>query len=173
MLLARLRRRIGTAALVGFRVTPGPVKRAVVRTVAPSYTVGAVCLLQHEESFLVLWQPHRRGWSLPGGLLGRGETPAQAVAREVAEEVGLQIDPGDPVTVRVDPVQQGIDVVFRVRLDRRPRVRPAHEARQARWTTRRELGRADRDTREILAVLADTHAPAREGRLIAGATTSD
>ncbi|WP_022925787.1 NUDIX hydrolase [Serinicoccus marinus] len=164
--LITLRRKASTAALLGFRVTPGPVKRAVVRTVAPSYTVGAVCVLEHDGEFLVLWQPHRRGWSLPGGLLGRAEDPADAVRREVAEEVGLDVDPGDPVTVRVDPVEQGVDVVFRVRLDQRPDLALATEARKARWTSRAELGPADRDTRGILDVLARAADAPRPGRLL-------
>lgn len=167
--LGTLRRKLSTALLLGFRITPGPVKRAVVRTVAPSYTVGAVCLIEHEGEFLVLWQPHRRGWSLPGGLVGRGEDPADAVRREVLEEVGLRIDPGDPVTVRVDPQEQGIDVIFRVRLEQRPDLDLATEARKARWTTRKELGRADRDTRGILTVLADAERERRPGRLVAEA----
>lgn len=164
--LTTLRRKVGTAALVAFRVTPGPLKRAAVRTVAPTYRVGAVCLLEHDGEFLVLWQPHRRGWTLPGGLLGRGETPEEAVRREVREEVGLDVDPGDPVTVRFDPLERGIDVVFRVRLDRRPELDLSTEARKARWTTRKELGKADRDTRGILDVLEEAGEESREGRLL-------
>lgn len=164
--LSTLRRKASTAALVGFRVAPGPLKRLAVRTVAPSYTVGAVCVIEHDGEFLVLWQPHRRGWSLPGGLLGRGEEPAEAVRREVAEEVGLDLDPGDPVTVRVDAVEQGVDVVFRVVLDERPDLELATEARKARWTKRSELGPADRDTRGILAALEGVGRAPRPGRLL-------
>lgn len=163
--LSTLRRKAGTAALSAFRITPGPIKRAVVRTVAPTYTVGAVCVIEHDGEFLVLWQPHRRGWSLPGGLLSRGEEPAEAVRREVLEEVGLDIDPGDPVTVRVDPLEQGVDVVFRVRLEERPELALATEARKARWTTRADLGPADRDTRGILEELARAGRDPRPGRL--------
>lgn len=170
--LLTLRRKASTVALSAFRVTPGPIKRAVVRTVAPSYTVGAVCVIEHDGEFLVLWQPHRRGWSLPGGLLGKGEDPADAVRREVREEVGLDIDPGDPVTIRVDPVEQGVDVVFRVRLDRRPELALATEARKARWTSRKGLGKADRDTRGILDMLAGSGGPTREGRLVEDARTN-
>lgn len=169
--LLTVRRKASTAAMLAFRATPGPVKRAVVRTVAPSYTVGAVCVLEHDGEFLVLWQPHRRGWSLPGGLVGRGEDPADAVRREVLEEVGLEIDPGDPVTVRVDAVQQGVDVVFRVRLAQRPELALATEARKARWTSRRELGAADRDTRGILDVLKGS-GRLRPGTLVRDAATS-
>lgn len=171
--LLTLRRKAGTAALTVFRVTPGPVKRAVVRTIAPSYTVGAVCVLEHDGEFLVLWQPHRRGWSLPGGLLGRGEDPADAVRREVREEVGLDIEPGDPVTVRIDPLEQGVDVVFRVRLDHRPELALATEARKARWTSRKDLGKADRDTRGILDMVVDSQRPPREGRLVQDARAND
>lgn len=173
MELRTLRRKASTAALVAFRVTPGPVKRILVRTVAPSYTVGAVCVIEHDGEFLVLWQPHRRGWSLPGGLLGRGEQPAEAVRREVREEVGLDIDPGEPVTVRVDPAQQGVDVVFRVRLSDRPELALATEARKARWTTRKDLGKADRDTRGILDALSTSGAGRREGRLLEDARSND
>lgn len=164
--LATLRRKVGTAALVGFRVLPGPIRRNVVRVAAPSYTVGAVCFLRHGEEFLVLWQPHRRGWSLPGGLVGRGEEPADAVRREVREEVGLEIDPGDPITVRVDALEQGVDVVFLVELDHKPELVLSTEARKARWTTRAELGAADRDTRGILRVLADVGRARRPGQLL-------
>ena len=83
--MSTVRRKAGTAALVGFRLMPGPLRRAAVRVGAPTYTAGAVCVLEHEGEVLFLWQPHRRGWSLPGGLLGRGEAPADAVRRAVAE----------------------------------------------------------------------------------------
>lgn len=166
MNLSTLRRKVSTAALVAFRVTPGPLKRAAVRTFAPTYRVGAVCVLEHEGEFLTLWQPHRRGWTLPGGLLSHGEGPEEAVRREVREEVGLDIDPGEPVTVRFDPVERGIDVVFRVRLEGRPELSLSTEARKARWTTRKDLGKADRDTRGILEVLKTADEEPRRGRLL-------
>lgn len=164
--LDAVRRKLGTVALVGFRMIPGPLKRRLVRAGTPSYTVGAVCVLEHDRDVLLLWQPHRRGWSLPGGLLDRGETPAEAVTREVAEEVGLRIDPGGPIATGVHPDSQSIDVVFRVRLAERPEVTAAHEVRKARWWSLDALEDTDRETRRILEVLGEADSAVREGRLL-------
>jgi 8-oxo-dGTP diphosphatase len=41
--------------------------------------------------------PHRGLWSLPGGRIEAGESPEQAVVREVREETGLEVVPGRPV----------------------------------------------------------------------------
>lgn len=167
--LQTLRRKAGTAALLAFRVLPSPMKRHAVRIASPSYTAGAVCVLEHEGEVLVLWQPHRQGWSLPGGFMGKGEEAADAVRREVAEEVGLDIDPGDPVAVRVDAQAQGIDVIFRVRLGRRPSLQLATEARKAEWVRPALIEEADASTRAILACVADVDRPRRPGRLLGGA----
>lgn len=42
-------------------------------------------------------QPGR--WELPGGRLKAGETPDDALVREVREEVGLEVVPGRPLAV--------------------------------------------------------------------------
>lgn len=164
--LAVARRKAGTAALLAFQKLPGPFKRLLVRAGTPNYTVGAVCALEHDGAVLMLSQPHRAGWSLPGGLLDHGETPAQAVAREVSEEVGLQIEPGDVVAVGVHPHTQSVDVIFRVSLDHRPEVALSTEARRSRWFGYSEIEDADRETRQILELLRKAHAEPSLGRLL-------
>lgn len=45
-------------------------------------------------------RPGERWWFTPGGGLDGDETPAQGAARELAEEIGLRVDPaalGEPV----------------------------------------------------------------------------
>ena len=44
--------------------------------------------------------PQRRVWIAPGGGLEAGELPRDAAIREVREETGQDIDPGDPVWTR-------------------------------------------------------------------------
>ena len=165
-----LRRKLGTAALLAFRGIPTPLKRHVVRLASPSYTAGAVCVLEHAGEILVLWQPHRAGWSLPGGFMGKGETPEDAVRREVAEEIGIEVDPGDVVAVQVDVERQGIDVIFRVPLEARPVLGLATEARKAMWVAPAELDEADRSTVGILAAIQAADQPRRPGRLLRDAS---
>ena len=138
-------------ALRVFRRLPAPVRRALVRTGTPNFTVGAVCLLERDGRLLMLRQPHRHGWSLPGGLLDRGESAADAVVREVREELGLQIEVGRPVTVVVDSPLRRVDVVFRVAVVRDIGEQVGGEAQVARWLLPEEIDEMDGPTRQILA----------------------
>ncbi|MEU3275273.1 NUDIX domain-containing protein [Saccharomonospora sp. NPDC006951] len=58
--------------------------------------------LVHDEAGRLLLikrrnEPARGKWSLPGGRVERGETDAAAVVREVLEETGLHVEPGELV----------------------------------------------------------------------------
>src|SRR6476646_5227413 len=133
-----------------FRRLPAPVRRALVRTGTPNFTVGAVCLLERDGRLLMLRQPHRVGWSLPGGLLDRGESAADAVVREVREELGLTIEVGRPVTVVVDSPLRRVDVVFRVSVVRDIGEQVGGEAQVSRWLLPDEIEEMDGPTRQIL-----------------------
>jgi len=166
-----LRRSLYTAALRLFRRLPAPVRRGLVRAGTPGFTVGAVCVLEHEGSVLFLRQPHRTGWSLPGGLLDRGEDPTAAVQREVREETGLRVEVGVPVATQVNPQVRRVDVIFRIAVAERPRVVPGGEAQDAAWLRPQEVGDdADAPTQEILALLARAvRAGGHDGRVVAPA----
>jgi len=69
---------------------PAPIKREYPD--APRVGVGAVVL--HEDRVLLVrrgGRPSPGKWSLPGGLVELGETTAEAVRREIAEECGCDI----------------------------------------------------------------------------------
>lgn len=147
---------------------PAPVRRLAVRLGTPSYTVGAVCVLEHDGEVLLLRQAHREDWSLPGGLLDRGESPRAAVTRELREELGLQVRVGEPVTVSLDPELRRADVVYRIRLDRRISPQVAGEALRAQWLRPEQLGADSELTRDLLLrVAAADEAGARDGRVVA------
>lgn len=65
-------------------------------TAGPVVAVGAVVV--HHGALLMIRRgraPQRGRWSIPGGRVEHGETLAQALAREVHEETGLEVDVGD------------------------------------------------------------------------------
>jgi 8-oxo-dGTP diphosphatase len=58
-------------------------------------TVAAGVLFFDEEDRVLLVQPtYKDHWDLPGGYVETGETPAQAAAREVREELDLDVPVG-------------------------------------------------------------------------------
>ncbi|HEX4815057.1 MAG TPA: NUDIX hydrolase [Nonomuraea sp.] len=61
---------------------------------------GAAAYITDERGRVLLVDPNYRDhWSFPGGIIDAGEHPAQACAREVAEEVGLEVQVGRLLTV--------------------------------------------------------------------------
>lgn len=99
-----------------YRRLPVLGRRWVVRTIAPSYTVGSMVVIERDDGrILFVRQTYRRKWGVPGGLLRRREHAADAAVREVHEEVGLAVELVGPPGVVIDPVPQRVDVVFRAR----------------------------------------------------------
>ncbi|MFI1193883.1 NUDIX hydrolase [Micromonospora sp. NPDC020750] len=77
---------------------PVSVRRRLVRLATPKYIVGAVTLVRDAEAagpgrLLLLRQPPGHSWTLPAGLLQRGEDPVVGAARELFEESGVQLAP--------------------------------------------------------------------------------
>jgi len=144
-----------------YRALPVLPRRWIVRVLAPTYTVGAICFIERPNGDLLLVRhAYRQRWGVPGGLLQRGEEPADAARREVAEEVGLAIELlGEPAVV-VDAAPQRIDLVFRARpaagadLDA---VAPGSpEIIEVRWFARDHLPELQFEAADALVALART-----------------
>ncbi len=67
-----------------------------------SPTRGAAVAVWYEGKILVVRHSYRPGYSLPGGQIKKNEAPASAAARELSEEVGIQVDPERLVPVYED-----------------------------------------------------------------------
>ena len=72
--------------------------------------------------------------------------------------IGLNIDPGEPVTVVIDPHERRVDVIFVVPITERPEVYPQGEAIAARWLTLDDLGTVDISTAQAFGALAHVRA---------------
>jgi 8-oxo-dGTP pyrophosphatase MutT (NUDIX family) len=158
-----MRRRVHTALLRIYRRLPRAVRRRFVRLLAPSYTVGAICVIERPDgAVLLVRQVYRNHWGIPGGLLKRGEDPTDAARREVFEEVGIAIElVGEPAVV-VDSDPQRIDIVYRARpvtLSELEHVRPrSPEIREARWFPPDGLPELQLETASALVALARSSA---------------
>jgi 8-oxo-dGTP pyrophosphatase MutT (NUDIX family) len=74
---------------VAFRVAHRML-RAYWRVRKPR-TRGALVALWHADELLIVKNSYRREYTLPGGYIRRSENALQAAARELAEEVGVQV----------------------------------------------------------------------------------
>ena len=140
-------------ALSTFRRLPTPVRRAVVRVLTPRFTVGTVIVLERPSGeLLFVRQRHTGRWALPGGLLDRGEGPREALAREVAEELGVHLDVAalDPPTVFVDAHARRVDIVFRTVADVSPRGTGDAETLEVGWHPRGRLPEVSGPTLDVL-----------------------
>jgi ADP-ribose pyrophosphatase YjhB (NUDIX family) len=152
-------RRLHRLVLQLYRRLPRLGRRWIVRTMAPSYTVGAMCIIERSDgAVLLVRHSYRERWGVPGGLLKRREDSAVGALREVREEVGLDIELlGEPAVV-VDAAPQRVDLVYRARptdgadLDA---VRPRSvEIIETAWFPRTELPALQFETTSALMALA-------------------
>lgn len=96
MTRSSVRLRLKAIGYTVFYGLPPGWRRVLVRLGTHKYIVGAVVLVRDSRApapgrLLLLRQPSHVGWSLPAGLLERGEAPVDGAARELAEETGLRL----------------------------------------------------------------------------------
>jgi 8-oxo-dGTP diphosphatase len=157
--LRRVRAHIHRLALQIYGRLPRAARRWIVRLLSPSYTVGAMCVIERPDgAVLFVRTAYRRRWGVPGGLLQRGEEPADGARREVMEEVGLRVELLGEPSVVVDPRPQRIDIIYRARLadpqgESEPRV-GTPEIVEARWFPPDALPELQFETSGALVALA-------------------
>src|SRR5262245_39635631 len=68
-----------------------------------------------------------RGWTNPGGRVESGESPLDALRREVLEEAGLNISPGELLGVYAKPREDDLVLSFRASVIGRMKWQPNDE----------------------------------------------
>ena len=98
--------------------------------------VGAV-VLHHDHVLLVRRAnpPEAGRWSFPGGRVEPGERMADAAAREVREETGLDVEISRPLdwVERIGPDYHFVIVDFAATVSERQTPTPGDDAADARW----------------------------------------
>ncbi|MEV4945643.1 NUDIX domain-containing protein [Streptomyces sp. NPDC053755] len=73
----------GDAISCGIVQTPEPTGETLA---------AGVLLFDEQDRFLLVDPTYKPGWEFPGGVVEQGEAPARAGMREVAEEIGLELE---------------------------------------------------------------------------------
>ncbi|MBS1837723.1 MAG: NUDIX domain-containing protein [Actinobacteria bacterium] len=142
-----------------FQVLPPPLRRFIVWSGTPKYTIGAICIVRRDDGAILLVQhSYIDRWGLPGGLVKRREDPDVAAVRETMEEVNLAVELVGSPRVVVEPRRRRVDVVFLARPCRDARldeVGPTSaEIVETRWFQPEVLPDVSSEAATALAALA-------------------
>lgn len=153
--------------------------KVAVRAFAPTHYVGAVAAVFDDAGRVLLVEHVFRTdhpWGLPGGWISRGEAPADAVARELREELQLDIEVKELIAAaRIPPTRMAnhpshLGLAYYARL-RGGQCRPSGEVLGFRWA---DPDHIDEDLApfQLEAVLAGRSAFIRAGQGRTEITTS-
>lgn len=118
-----------------YRALPSRLAQRAVRLATPNFTIGAIGLVTVDGTHILLVKPsYRTGWVPPGGFLDRGESPIDALERELAEELGLHLSFLPWHRVAFDGRRQSIAFVSVAVLPEAVNIRPrSPEILDAQW----------------------------------------
>ena len=99
-----------------WRKLPPSVRMKIVRVTQKKFTATVAVIIENEMGEVLLLDHVLRpasDWGIPGGFLEYGEQPAEAVKRELREEIGLELKNLEMVRVRTSG--RHIEILFRAR----------------------------------------------------------
>jgi len=161
-------------------VTDAPVHepggfRSLLNSFLPRKRAISQMLVRDPDGRVLLCQlTYKRDWDLPGGVVEVGESPRLAVQREVEEELGLEIVPGDLLLTDWLPEWGGWDDAVCLVFDGGTRppavlddvVKQEREIRDVRWCTLEEVDElaADFTARRVRAAVGGDQPYTESGR---------
>lgn len=124
-------------------------RNAMKRSYPSQPIVGVGVVVWYHDQMLLIKRgkaPRAGQWSLPGGAQHLGETLADAARRELREEAGLDIEPGE-IIATLDLIDRDDDGRVRYHYTLvdftaealSPDVQPGDDATDARWFDRQDL----------------------------------
>ena len=120
------------------------------KTTMPTH-LGANAIITCGDKLLLEKRRDSDTWGLVGGGVKKYETEAQAIAREVHEELGLRIpkerfqklavygEPGRIAAYRDGSIWRMVIVVFGLELETMPNMTISHESKDLRFFSREEI----------------------------------
>lgn len=120
------------------------------RTTMPAH-LGANAIITWDGKLLLEKRRDSETWGLVGGGVKKTETTAEAIAREIYEELGLSVTPqqvrkltvyGEPGRIaayRDGSIWRMVVVLFALELDQEPNLRISAESKDLRFFTKEEL----------------------------------
>jgi 8-oxo-dGTP diphosphatase len=133
-----LREGLSSVLVAAWRRTPRGWQWPILWAANAKFNVGlAAVVVNGDGEILVLRHAYRQyagDWGLPTGWMRRGESFQQAIAREVLEETGLQVEVGELLAVE-SGYRLRVELVFRAlaRGARAGAARPSGEVHEARF----------------------------------------
>ncbi len=91
----------GVCLLIAYRVA------RILFAITKPQIRGTMVAVWYQGKILLIRTPYRQYWSVPGGMLKKGETWPQAAVRETFEEVGLRLNEKDLVFMAEVPGELG------------------------------------------------------------------
>jgi len=151
-------RHLARAAFRSLRLIPTPVRHRLVGLTSPAFRVGVVgVVLSDDRRILLARHNYRRGWGIPGGMLGWRELPRQAVHRELREEVGLEVREVGTPEILVSRSPRRIEWYFDMALAEGCAVEDAHpisaEIAETRWFPLDDIPILEKGTGTTVAAL--------------------
>jgi 8-oxo-dGTP diphosphatase len=107
-------------------------------TVATIY-VFAVIFGEEERILCVRLNYGAKNWTTPGGQVESGESPVEALKREVFEEIGCRIKATDLIGVYAKPFEDDLVLCFEAKVIGREPWEPDHEIAEVKYFARTEL----------------------------------